>query len=51
MSRYVKYFESNKAMSFNINDNKPLKKYAQIWKNVKNLFNIKFDTELVYGDI
>ena len=27
-----------------------LKKYTQIWKKVKNLLNIKFDSEPVYGD-
>ena len=37
-------------MSFKINDNKLLKKYTKIWKNVKNLLNIKFDIEPVYGD-
>ena len=37
-------------MSFNISDNKLLKKYTQIWKKVRNLLNIKFDSEPVYGD-
>ena len=46
----VKFFESNKTMSFKINDNKLLKMYNQIWKKVKNLLNIKFDSEPVYGD-
>ena len=35
----VKYFESNKTMSFKIIDNRLLKKYTQIWKKVKNLLN------------
>ena len=47
---YVKCFESNKTISFKISDNKLLKKYTQIWKKVKNLLNIKFDSEPVYGD-
>ena len=47
---YVKYFESNKTMSFKISDNKSLRKYNQIWKKVKNLLTIKFDSEPVYGD-
>ena len=34
MIGYVKYFESNKAMSFKISDNKLLKTYNQIWKTV-----------------
>ena len=37
-------------MSFNISDNKLLKKYTQIWKKARNLLNIKFDSEPVYGD-
>ena len=37
-------------MSFKISENKLLKKYIQIWKKVKNLFSIKFDSEPVYGD-
>ena len=46
MIGYVKSFESNKTMSFNINDDKLLKKYNQIWKKAKNLLNIKFYSEL-----
>ena len=37
-------------MSFKISDNKLLKKYNQIWKKVKNLLNIIFDSEPVYGN-
>ena len=50
MIGYVKCFESNKTMSFKINDNKLLKKYNQTRKKVKNLWNIKFDSEPVYGN-
>ena len=50
MIGYVKYFESNKAMPFKINDNKLLRKYNQILKKVENLLNIKFDNEPVCGD-
>ena len=32
MIGYVKCFESNKTMSFKINDNKLLEKYNQTWK-------------------
>ena len=37
-------------MSFKISDKQLLKKYNQIWKKVKNLLKIKFDSEPVYGD-
>ena len=50
MIGYVKCFESDKTMSFKISDNKLLKKCTQIWKKVRNLLNIKFDREPVYGD-
>ena len=50
MIGYVKHFDSNKTMSFKAIDNKLLKKYTQIWKKVRNLLNIKFDSEPVYGD-
>ena len=50
MIGYVKFFESNKAMSFKVSDNKLLKKYTQIWKKVRNILNIKLDSEPVYGD-
>ena len=47
---YVKNFDSNKTMSFNIDDNKLLKKYNRMWEIISNLSNIKFDSEPVYGD-
>ena len=47
---YVRSFESNMTMSFKISDKQLLKKYNQIWKNVKSLLKIKFDSEPVYGD-
>ena len=50
MIRYVKCFNSDKTMSFKAIDNKLLKKYIQIRKKVKNLLNIKFDSEPIYGD-
>ena len=46
MIGYVECFESYKTMSFKISDNKLLKKYNQIWKKVKNLLKIKFNTNL-----
>ena len=50
MIGYVKHFDSNKAMSFKVNDNKLLKKYTKIWEKVSNLMNIEFDSEPIYGD-
>ena len=47
---YVKHFDSNKAMSFKVNDNKLLKKYNKMWEKIINLLNIEFDSEPVYGD-
>ena len=31
-------------------DNKILKKNIEIWKRVRNLMNIEFDSESVYGN-
>ena len=36
MTGYVRTFESNTAMSFKISDKQLLKKYNQIWKELKN---------------
>ena len=49
MIGYVKTFDSNKTISFKVDDNKLLKKYNKIWEIISNLLNIEFDTELVYG--
>ena len=45
MIGYFKHFDSNKT-----SDNKLLKRYTKIWETVSNLMNIKFDSELVYGN-
>ena len=50
MIGYVKCFNNNKTMSFKAIDKKLLKKCTQIWKKVRNLLNIKFDSKPVYGD-
>ena len=52
MIGYVKNFNSNKTLSFKVDDkyNKLLKKYSRIWQIISNLLNIKFDSEPVYGD-
>ena len=50
MIGYVKHFDSNKTMSFKVSYNKLLKKYNKIWEKIRNLLNIEFDSEPVYGD-
>ena len=50
MIGYVKHFESNKAMSFKVTDDRPLKSYNKIWGKVSSLMKTKFDSEPVYGD-
>ena len=50
MFEYVNCFDSNKTMSFKVIDKKLLKKYTKIWDKVSSLMNIKFDSELIYGD-
>ena len=50
MTGYVKYFDSNKTISFKVNDNKLFKKYKEIWERACNLINIESDSEPVYGD-
>ena len=47
---YVKHFDSNKTMSFKVNDDGLLKKYAKICGRVNILMNIEFDSEPVYGN-
>ena len=50
MIGYFKCFDSNKTMPFKISDKELLKKYTKIWKKIRSLMNIKFDTEPFYGD-
>ena len=50
MIGYVKNFDSNKAMSFKVSDNKLLKKYNKIWEKISNLMYIEFGSEPIYGD-
>ena len=50
MTGYVRKFEGNTTMSFKISDKELLQKYNQIWKKVKSLLNIKFNSENVYDD-
>ena len=37
-------------MSLKVNDNNIWKMYTQIWKRVRNLLNVKFDSKPVYDD-
>ena len=50
MIGYVKHFDSNKATSFKVIDNKLLKKYTKIWERSSSLMNIEFNSEPVCGD-
>ena len=50
MIGYVRKSDGNTTIFFKINDKQLSKKYNQIWKKIKNLLNIKFDSEPVYGD-
>ena len=50
MIGYVKYFDSNKTMSFKTSDNKLLKRYSKIWERVSSLLNVELDSKPVYGD-
>ena len=52
MNGYVKYFDSNRTMSFKVIDNKLLKKYTKTLESVSSLMNIEFGIEpnYAYGD-
>ena len=50
MISYINCFESNKRMSFKISDKQLLKSTIKYGTEVKNLLNIEFDSETVYGD-
>ena len=43
---YAKYFDSNKAMSFKVSDERLLKKYSKIWERVSNLMNTELMVNL-----
>ena len=50
MIGYVKWFYSNKVMSFKVSDGKPSKRYANIWRRVSSLIDKEFARGPVYGD-
>ena len=49
-SNDVKCYDSNKTMSFKVNDNNLSKRYTKIRNEIGHLMDIEFDTKLVYGD-
>ena len=51
MNAYAKYFDkNNKCINLLVNDQALLKTYNEIWDKIKNLFERKFDSELVYNE-
>ena len=50
MIGYVKHFDSNRTMSFKVNDNNLLKSTTKYGKKISSLMNIEFDSKSVYGD-
>ena len=50
MIGYLKEFDDSMTMSLRFDDSKLLKKYCKIWKTIKCLLGIEFDSEPVYGD-
>ena len=51
MTGYVRKFEDNTTISFEISNKQLSKKYNQIWKRVEKVLKIEFGSEPVYGDI
>ena len=48
---YIKYFDDDKkTMSFLVDDAELLIKYAEIWNEIRDLINKKFDSEPVYNN-
>ena len=50
MIGYLKEFNDKMTMSLRVDGSKLLKKYYKIWKTIKGLLGIEFDSEPVYGD-
>ena len=50
MIGYLKEFDDSITMSLRVNDNKLFKKYCKIWRTIKSLLGIEFDSEPVHGD-
>ena len=50
MIGYLKEFDDSMTVSLRVDDSKLFKKYCKIWKTIKGLLGIEFDSEPVYGD-
>ena len=50
MIGYLKEFDNSMTMSLRVDDSKLFKKYCKIWKTIKGLLGIEFDSKPVYGD-
>ena len=46
----LKEFDDSMTMCFRVDDSKSFKKYCKIWKTIKGLLGIEFDSEPVYDD-
>ena len=51
MISYLKKFDDIMTMSLRVDDSKLFKKYCKIWKTIRSLLGIEFDSEPVYDDI
>ena len=47
---YLKEFDDSMTISLRVDDSKLFKKYCKIWKTIRSLLGIEFDSEPVYGD-
>ena len=50
MIGYLKEFNDSMTMSLRVDDSNLFKNYCKIWKTIKHLLGIEFDSEPVYGD-
>ena len=50
MIGYLKEFNDSMAMSFRVDNSKLFKKCCKIWRTIKALLGIEFDSEPVYSD-
>ena len=46
----IKEFDDSMTMSLRVDDSKLFKRYCKIWKTIKDLLGIEFDSEPRYGD-
>ena len=50
MIGYLKEFDDSITMSLRVDNSKLFKRYCKIWKTIKGLLEIEFDSQPVYGD-